>query len=105
MAELIDRALTRPDEDNLARVKQEVEELTSAFPLYATKTARRPSAERAGPRRHRRVPEESPVNDLQFADDVMARIRARGGRYHERGYLFVLGTIEFLQTASRFGAM
>ena len=38
------------------------------------------------------------MNDLQFADDVMARIRARGGRYHERGYLFVLGTIEFLQT-------
>lgn len=27
----------------------------------------------------------------------MARIRARGGQYHERGYLFVLGTIEFLQ--------
>jgi uncharacterized repeat protein (TIGR04138 family) len=38
------------------------------------------------------------VNDLQFADDVMARIRSRGGRYHERAYLFVLGTIEFLQT-------
>jgi uncharacterized repeat protein (TIGR04138 family) len=38
------------------------------------------------------------VNDLQFADDVMARIRARGGQFHERGYLFVLGTIEFLQT-------
>jgi uncharacterized repeat protein (TIGR04138 family) len=38
------------------------------------------------------------VNDLQLADDVMARIRARGGAYHERGYLFVLGTIEFLQT-------
>lgn len=38
------------------------------------------------------------MNELQFADDVMARIRARGGRYHERGYLFVLGTIEFLQS-------
>jgi uncharacterized repeat protein (TIGR04138 family) len=38
------------------------------------------------------------VNELQFADDVMARIRSRGGRYHERAYLFVLGTIEFLQT-------
>jgi uncharacterized repeat protein (TIGR04138 family) len=38
------------------------------------------------------------VNDLQLADDVMARIRARGGQYHERGYLFVLATIEFLQT-------
>jgi uncharacterized repeat protein (TIGR04138 family) len=38
------------------------------------------------------------VNELQFADDVMARIRAREGRYHERGYLFVLGTIEFLQS-------
>jgi uncharacterized repeat protein (TIGR04138 family) len=38
------------------------------------------------------------VSDLQFADDVMARIRARGGQYHERGYLFVLATIEFLQS-------
>ncbi|HEU4681269.1 MAG TPA: Minf_1886 family protein [Gemmatimonadales bacterium] len=37
------------------------------------------------------------MNELQFADDVMARIRSRGGRYHERAYLFVLGTIEFLQ--------
>ena len=39
------------------------------------------------------------MNDLQFADDVMARIRARGGQFHERAYLFVLGTIEFLQTS------
>jgi len=38
------------------------------------------------------------VNELQFADDLMARIRSRGGRYHERAYLFVLGTIEFLQS-------
>jgi uncharacterized repeat protein (TIGR04138 family) len=38
------------------------------------------------------------VNDLQLADDVMSRIRARGERYHERAYLFVLATIEFLQT-------
>ena len=39
------------------------------------------------------------MNNLQFADDVMARIRARGGQFHERGYLFVLATIEFLQTS------
>jgi uncharacterized repeat protein (TIGR04138 family) len=38
------------------------------------------------------------VNELQFADDIMARIRSRGGRYHERAYLFVLGTIEFVQS-------
>ena len=38
------------------------------------------------------------MNDLQLADDVMSRIRARGGQYHDRGYLFILGTIEFLQT-------
>lgn len=38
------------------------------------------------------------MNELQFADDLMARIRSRGGRYHERAYLFVLGTIEFLQS-------
>jgi uncharacterized repeat protein (TIGR04138 family) len=42
------------------------------------------------------------VNELQFADDVMARIRARGGQYHERSYLFVLAAIEYLQT--RLGA-
>jgi uncharacterized repeat protein (TIGR04138 family) len=38
------------------------------------------------------------VNELQLADDVMSRIRARGGQYHERAYLFLLATIEFLQT-------
>ena len=38
------------------------------------------------------------MNDLQFADDVLGRIRARGGRYNERAYLFLLGTIEFLQS-------
>ncbi|HEY3012248.1 MAG TPA: Minf_1886 family protein [Gemmatimonadales bacterium] len=38
------------------------------------------------------------MNDLQLADDVIARIRAHGGQYHERGYLFVLATIEFLQS-------
>jgi glycine hydroxymethyltransferase len=40
VAELIDRALTRPDEDNLAEVRAEVEELTGAFPLYATRAGR-----------------------------------------------------------------
>jgi uncharacterized repeat protein (TIGR04138 family) len=38
------------------------------------------------------------VNDLQFADDVLARIRARGGAYHERAYLFILATVEYIQT-------
>jgi uncharacterized repeat protein (TIGR04138 family) len=38
------------------------------------------------------------VNDLQFAEDVLARIRAHGGKYHERAYLFVLASIEFLQS-------
>jgi uncharacterized repeat protein (TIGR04138 family) len=37
------------------------------------------------------------VSELQLADDILARIRARGGQYHERAYLFVLATIEFLQ--------
>jgi len=39
VAELIDRALTRPDEANLARVRAEVEELSSTFPLYQPKSA------------------------------------------------------------------
>ena len=34
VAELIDRALARPDEATLARVRSEVEDLASAFPLY-----------------------------------------------------------------------
>jgi glycine hydroxymethyltransferase len=39
IAELIDRALTRQDEATLARVRQDVEELTSAFPLYQPRSA------------------------------------------------------------------
>ena len=38
------------------------------------------------------------MNDLQFADDVLARIRARGAVYHERSFLFVLAAIEYLQS-------
>ena len=34
IAELIDRALTHPDEGTLGRVKAQVVELTSSFPLY-----------------------------------------------------------------------
>jgi glycine hydroxymethyltransferase len=39
IAELIDRALTRPDEATLARVREEVGELSSTFPLYQAKSA------------------------------------------------------------------
>jgi uncharacterized repeat protein (TIGR04138 family) len=38
------------------------------------------------------------VNELQFAEDVLAQIRARGGTYHERAYLFMLATVEYVQT-------
>lgn len=37
------------------------------------------------------------MNELQFADGVLSRILARESRYHERGFLFVLAAIEFLQ--------
>lgn len=38
------------------------------------------------------------MQELQFADGVLARIRASAGsRYDERAYLFVLSAIEFLQ--------
>ena len=30
------------------------------------------------------------MTELQFADDILARIRAKGGAFDERGYLFVL---------------
>jgi glycine hydroxymethyltransferase len=37
VAELIDRALTQPDENTLSQIRGEVEELTAAFPLYQSK--------------------------------------------------------------------
>jgi glycine/serine hydroxymethyltransferase len=37
IAELIDTALTNPDDESLSRIKGEVEDLTSAFPLYQSK--------------------------------------------------------------------
>jgi uncharacterized repeat protein (TIGR04138 family) len=37
------------------------------------------------------------VSQLDFADDVLARIRDRNGRYDERAYLFVLAALEHLQ--------
>jgi uncharacterized repeat protein (TIGR04138 family) len=38
------------------------------------------------------------MNELQFADDILARIRARGGAYHEQAYLFMLAAIEYMQS-------
>jgi glycine hydroxymethyltransferase len=55
VAELIDRALTHPDETTLGRVKAEVEELTSTFPLYA------PAREAGRVRRTARALEPSPA--------------------------------------------
>lgn len=37
------------------------------------------------------------MSEVQFAEDVLARIRKREKRYHERAFLFVLAAIEFLQ--------
>jgi len=34
---------------------------------------------------------------LEFADEVMARVRAHAGRYDERAFLFVLAALEFEQ--------
>jgi glycine/serine hydroxymethyltransferase len=39
VAELIDRALTKQDEATLSRIRAEVEELTSVFPLYQPRAA------------------------------------------------------------------
>jgi glycine hydroxymethyltransferase len=39
IAELIDRALTHPDEATLARVRAEVQDLTSSYPLYQSRPA------------------------------------------------------------------
>lgn len=37
------------------------------------------------------------MTDLQFSPEMLARIRAREGGYHERAYLFVLASVEYLQ--------
>jgi len=39
VAELIDKVLTSPDDVTVARVRREVGELTSAFPLYKSRRA------------------------------------------------------------------
>lgn len=38
------------------------------------------------------------MTELRFATDVLARIRAAEHRYDERAFLFVLASIEFLQS-------
>jgi uncharacterized repeat protein (TIGR04138 family) len=38
------------------------------------------------------------MGQLEFADDLLARIRARAGRYNERAFLFVLAALENLQS-------
>jgi hypothetical protein len=40
IAELIDRVLSRPDQETFAEVRGEVEELTGAYPLYQVRPAR-----------------------------------------------------------------
>ena len=37
------------------------------------------------------------MNELRFSDEVLDRIRALDGRYHERAHLFVLAALEFRQ--------
>lgn len=37
------------------------------------------------------------MSELRMASDLLGRIRARGDRYDERAYLFVLASIEYLQ--------
>ncbi|MBI1722768.1 MAG: hypothetical protein HYR48_02540 [Gemmatimonadetes bacterium] len=37
------------------------------------------------------------MSQLEFADDVLARIRDRAGRFDERAFLFVLAALEYYQ--------
>ena len=53
IAELIDRVLSRPDEETFAQVRGEVEELTGAYPLYLARPVR-PAMD--GARKVRRTP-------------------------------------------------
>jgi uncharacterized repeat protein (TIGR04138 family) len=38
------------------------------------------------------------MHDLQFSTDVLSRLRAEDTRYDERAFLFVLASIEYLQS-------
>jgi uncharacterized repeat protein (TIGR04138 family) len=38
------------------------------------------------------------VSDFATLEEAFAKIEQRDGRYHERGYLFVLAALEFAQT-------
>jgi len=38
------------------------------------------------------------VHELELADQVLAKIRARDGYYHARAYVFVLEALEYSQT-------
>lgn len=38
------------------------------------------------------------MNDVQFADEVMAKLRSLDGPYHQKGYLFVLAALEYAQS-------
>jgi uncharacterized repeat protein (TIGR04138 family) len=40
----------------------------------------------------------SDARDFATLDAALAHVRALDGRYHERGYLFVLAALEFAQT-------
>ena len=100
VAELIDRALTRPDEATLGPGAAGGRGADLA-PFRCTSPVEPPAGCGGPPERRRRRAGQVAVNELQFADDVLARIRARGGPYHERAYLFVLATIEYLPVAAR----
>ncbi len=57
-----------------------------------------PVAARGGARERRRAAARGqPVSDFATLDAAFAQIRERDGRYHERGYLFVLAALEFAQ--------
>jgi len=84
IAELIDLVLTERDDATVERVRGLVEELAGGFPLRAE-----PGTGNGG----------GAMNELRFATDVLEKIRRRGERYDERAYLFVLASIEYLQTS------
>ena len=79
IAGLIDRVLSHPDDDTVASG----------------------AAGSRGPRGRvsalRPAGGSGRVSELQFAEDVFGRILQRESRYHEKGYLFVLAAIEYLQ--------
>ena len=91
IAELIDEALTAARRRHAGARRRRGARDDQVVPAV-------PAGGQPPPRAADGVIRATTMTELQFADDILARIRAKGGAFDERGYLFVLASIEFVQS-------